>query len=313
MTLSAHSTPKRKRGEGETTALSPLKFSFEASLATDSEDGSNSPRSRVAHRFRGLELHESDVAGGSGGGVASTFSSYAHDDDEPDQISKRQRHDEHMPDAEEPPRVVSDLIGTQAGDAVGVTDQAGKTVPQPAPVSDEHLDKNPPQDSGTTPAPMPDLPGPKVLGKKRAGTPPLRIKKLLSKLGDTNKDVVDPVRAALTWHEDEITIYDPDDEDDDGTGINGVGFKPTAAIAHARVMKRRQQMAEYRRREESDARARRNQRRRGAAPIHRTSGESSSSPPGSQGDGAAQPEGDGSPRKVRFREVEAPHVAITSS
>jgi len=74
--------------------------------------------------------------------------------------------------------------------------------------------------------------------------------------------VVDPVRAALTWQEDEITIYDPEDKDDDGTGINGIGFKPSAAIAHQRAQKRRQQLAEYRKREESEARARRNQRRR---------------------------------------------------
>lgn len=74
--------------------------------------------------------------------------------------------------------------------------------------------------------------------------------------------VVDPVRAALTWQEDEITIYDPEDKDDDGTGINGIGFKPSAAVAHQRAQKRRQQLVEYRKREEGEARARRNQRRR---------------------------------------------------
>ncbi len=63
-----------------------------------------------------------------------------------------------------------------------------------------------------------------------------------------------PVRAALTWHEDEITIYDPDDEDDDGTGINGIGFKPTPAIAYARRLKQKQQLAEYKKREAIDAR-----------------------------------------------------------
>ncbi|KAK4225448.1 hypothetical protein QBC38DRAFT_483044 [Podospora fimiseda] len=89
---------------------------------------------------------------------------------------------------------------------------------------------------------------------KRAGTPPPQ--------NPTSSDsVVDPLRASLTWQDDEITIYDPDDSDDDGTGINGIGFKPTPAIAYARTVKRRQQLAEYKKREEREARARRSQRR----------------------------------------------------
>ncbi|KAL2210945.1 hypothetical protein CC79DRAFT_1355526 [Sarocladium strictum] len=254
MSLPAHVTPKRKRDEEDNITLSPLKFSFDSSLGQDARDGSNSPRSKVAHRFRGLGLHEGDVATGSGGGVGATGSSQPQVDAEVDQVAKRQRHDECMPDAEEPPRIVWDLIGLQPGDALGITDHHGKTVPQPAPVRDEKLQHQREQESRSTPEPVPDLTDSMVLGKKRAGTPPLRIKKLKPKAQDINDDVVDPVRAALTWHEDEITIYDPDDADDDGTGINGVGFKPTAAIAHARVMKRRQQLAEYKRREESDAR-----------------------------------------------------------
>jgi hypothetical protein len=216
-----------------------------------------------------------------------------------------------MPDAEEPPRIVSDLIGLQPGDALGITDHHGKTVPPPAPVRDEKLQHQREQESRSTPEPVPDLTDSVVLGKKRAGTPPLRIKKLKPKAPDINNDVVDPVRAALTWHEDEITIYDPDDADDDGTGINGVGFKPTAAIAHARVMKRRQQLAEYKRREESDARARRNQKRRGAEQSRRGSLVAFSSPPSSQANAVAG-EGDRSPRKVRFTDNEGSKVAITT-
>ncbi|KAJ4291340.1 hypothetical protein N0V88_006348 [Collariella sp. IMI 366227] len=60
-----------------------------------------------------------------------------------------------------------------------------------------------------------------------------------------------------------ITIYDPDDSDDDGTGINGIGFKPTPAIAYSRALRRRQQLAEYKKREEREARARRSLRRGG--------------------------------------------------
>ena len=71
-----------------------------------------------------------------------------------------------------------------------------------------------------------------------------------------------PIRAALTWHEDEITVYDPEDKDDDRRGMDGIGFRPTPAIAYQREQMRRRQLADYRRREENEARARRNQRRR---------------------------------------------------
>ncbi|KAI1385507.1 uncharacterized protein F4822DRAFT_345922 [Hypoxylon trugodes] len=104
----------------------------------------------------------------------------------------------------------------------------------------------------------------KSRSRKRAGTPPLakRNNKSTEPTPDEEPIVIDPIRAALTWHEDEITVYDPEDKDDDGTGINGIGFRPTPAIAYARAQKRRQQLAEYKKREESEARAKRSQRRR---------------------------------------------------
>ncbi|KAI1151909.1 hypothetical protein F4825DRAFT_338051 [Nemania diffusa] len=110
----------------------------------------------------------------------------------------------------------------------------------------------------------------KSRGRKRVGTPPLSSRRKGNAQSQSAKEedneeepiITDPVRAALTWRDDEITIYDPEDKDDDGTGINGIGFKPTAAVAYHRAQKRRQQLAEYKKREESEARARRNQRRR---------------------------------------------------
>ncbi|KAI1398952.1 hypothetical protein F4819DRAFT_436960 [Hypoxylon fuscum] len=103
----------------------------------------------------------------------------------------------------------------------------------------------------------------KSRSRRRAGTPPLSKRKTTEPSVEEEPVVIDPIRAALTWHEDEITVYDPQDKDDDGTGINGIGFKPTPAIAHARAQKRKQQLAEYKKREESEARAKRNERRRG--------------------------------------------------
>jgi len=74
-----------------------------------------------------------------------------------------------------------------------------------------------------------------------------------------------PLASTLTWHDSEITghLADPaTDPDDDGTGLNGIGFKPTPAIAYARSQKRRQQLNEWKARETRDARAKRHDRRR---------------------------------------------------
>jgi hypothetical protein len=97
--------------------------------------------------------------------------------------------------------------------------------------------------------------------RKRAGTLPLSNSADAALL-DAEDTIVDPDRAALTWHDDEITGHDPSDPEDDGEGINGIGFKPTPAEARARAEKRRRQMEEYKSREMKEARARRSERRR---------------------------------------------------
>lgn len=74
-----------------------------------------------------------------------------------------------------------------------------------------------------------------------------------------------PSPSALTWQVSEITghLADPSiDPDDDGTGLNGIGFRPTPAIAYARSQKRRQQLNEWKARETREARAKRHERRR---------------------------------------------------
>ncbi|OJD16668.1 hypothetical protein AJ78_03178 [Emergomyces pasteurianus Ep9510] len=67
----------------------------------------------------------------------------------------------------------------------------------------------------------------------------------------------------LTWHDSEITGYAPTDPNDDGYGINGIGFKPTAAIAWDRSQRRKKQVADWKSREAKEARERRKSRRDG--------------------------------------------------
>lgn len=295
------STPKRKRGDELT--LSPIKFSFDLSSAEPvPEDGSNSPRSKVAHRFRGLVLE--------GGGGAST-----DDGDIAESLPKRQRSDEMMLDGDGDAAGAIEMGESDGYDAPGeskfvLVGSEPHSQPQPEPQPQSEISVAYGGEDTITAAPRPvagifrDFPptnrlvDSKARVKKRTGSPPLRSKKAPKRRDDEEEEervIVDPVRAALTWQEDEITIYDPEDKDDDGTGVNGIGFKPTPALAHARAMRRRQQMSEYRKREESEARARRTQRRRGGAEMSVGSGQQSTT------------------RKVRFTDGEAKNVAVTTN
>jgi hypothetical protein len=68
--------------------------------------------------------------------------------------------------------------------------------------------------------------------------------------------------SALTWQDSEITGHLALDPDDDGYGINGIGFKPTPAQVYARSERRRQQVLEWRSREAKEARQRRAEERK---------------------------------------------------
>lgn len=64
------------------------------------------------------------------------------------------------------------------------------------------------------------------------------------------------------WHDSEITGHDPKDPNDDLYGINGIGFRPTPAIAWSRSQHRKQQLTEYKNREAREARQQRSERRK---------------------------------------------------
>lgn len=323
-TQSTFSTPKRKRTDTASEDVPSqlnIHFSFEVSQGLLS-DGGDSPRTKVAHRFRGLALAD------SGGGAAAADGRVYDTETEPGRHTTDGYSDKMEVDADEskmrkrskltPPTVTSDgspllkhqtlpLVQPQPQPqlpakrveipetpAVQKTESHIGAGPESRSVpGDGHLVFKPdaPSDPPAAQRALVATAGPsrvsltkqskqipaannrtleslKSKGRRRAGTPPLVTS--TTKLSDADHpadaaaEVIDPIRAALTWHEDEITVYDPDDEDDDGVGINGIGFKPTPAIAYARTMKRKQQLAEYKKREEREARARRSSRRRGS-------------------------------------------------
>ncbi|KAK4143465.1 uncharacterized protein C8A04DRAFT_12364 [Dichotomopilus funicola] len=289
MSDSPFTTPKRKRSEmledGALKLNTASIFTFDPN--SPSEDGNDSPRTRVAHRFRGLAL------GGGGGGFGMSMDSATVDNDNEDASRKRVKlPDVHMADVETlPSRPALPSLPRRRPSIQRASPIAPKplelaldeaVVGQSETIANTSTHDDDDNDSSTTsttaPSLAPPTPPPVTAepvsqsrnrsSKKRAGTPPFLSAKLnTTKTSTTPSNIVDPLRASLTWHDDEITIYDPDDSDDDGTGINGIGFKPTPAIAYARTMRRRQQLAEYRKREERDARAKRSMRRRGASPA----------------------------------------------
>ncbi|PHH73656.1 hypothetical protein CDD82_5334 [Ophiocordyceps australis] len=294
--MMAPSTPSPKRKRGQDGPVTPIKFSFELGhISEAASECSASPRTCVTHKFRGLAL-------------AGDYDN--DDDDRSHDVAalgvKRQKSDQVMPD-------VPASAGVPATNSSPLSRPSEPQEPcgkrEPAQTREPEPEAGPASQMEPTNTGVVNLwkntPALPIIGnqskppqRKRSGTPPLKMKTSPphdSTMQDEVAPVADPVRAALTWHEDEITIYDPTDADDDGTGINGIGFKPTPALAQARVLKRRQQLAEYRRREESEARARRSERRRNGTPTPSARITKRKSPT----------------RRVRFVDTESHKIAVT--
>ncbi|KAI1851330.1 hypothetical protein JX266_003405 [Neoarthrinium moseri] len=274
-------------------------FSFQphSSSSSDSaEDGNSSPRTKVANKFRHLSLESGGgvtpktLPDGSASrtgvreeharprhspeALTFDFNGAAEDDDKMDDMqwdeaeesAMRKRHKLLQFDAAQSspgPR------GESSADAAGpVQVQVGEdgrlkleTAVDPAMVRVAKAGN-----AGDFKKAYPSinrLSDSKSRSRRRPTTPPLGPSRRKPTEGlPQEPTIVDPVRAALTWHEDEITVYDPEDKNDDGTGLNGIGFRPTPAVAYQRAQKRKKQLSEYKKREESEARAIRNQKRR---------------------------------------------------
>jgi hypothetical protein len=291
------STPKRKRSLPPTAARkgSPTILSTNLASATlpDEDGASGSPRTRVAYRFQGLNLEGSaitklDLKGSPQAGSAI---------DEDDPLRKRPKILES--EGLEIPETPQGLEVSYSSNGIEETSQnfqgSLQRNDEPGPVVFKGLGDHARSSTSKLSRAYPSinrLADSKSRGRKRLSSPPLSSAADAS-LFDKEDMVVDPDRAALTWHDDEITGHDPSDPEDDGEGINGIGFKPTPAEARARAERRRQQMAEYKSREMKEARAKRSERRRGGASMTTESKEEAA-------------------RRVRFSEAEA-NIIITTS
>lgn len=233
------SPTKRKRARSNGSVDLKVDTTFQSDLLNDSASGCDSPRTKVADKFRGLALHRSRPPPGFGNQDGAKTGS-----------RKKAKRNESF-QSPTPPITTIDEIGetpdcyTKNPTTQSPSPPSSSRVPPPSPAV--RILVSPP------PASTPSS-DPKIEIDSEAGS----LSPLPSSAGRT------PDQAALTWQDDEITGHELDpDGDDDGEGINGIGFRPTPAIAYARSQRRRQQVSEWKAREAREARQRRFERRRG--------------------------------------------------
>ncbi|OQD85770.1 hypothetical protein PENANT_c009G05048 [Penicillium antarcticum] len=233
MTPTLSFSPKRKREPSESDCYSPS-ASPTSTISTDSfqdprfledELGRHSPQAAVAGRFGELAIRselQSDTAAFTDSQQSLTSSQLCAFD-----CTVPQNMPEALPansESSERQATLPEAPATQYQPTSSPTSPTKKTTS----FSQKHINSSPSK-------------------RKPRVSPPL-----------TATSSEDP----LVWHDSEITGHNPSDPSDDGYGINGIGFKPTASIAWARSQKRQKQVTEWKNREAREARERRRERRR---------------------------------------------------
>ncbi|KAJ5439459.1 uncharacterized protein N7458_010457 [Penicillium daleae] len=240
-------SPKRKREPSESDYYSPsasptstvsVASLQEALIREETEPGRYSPRAAVAGRFKDLAIRGERLPE-RGGSNRDLQQPYTLQPEQATCIAKS--HDRGSMGMAEPLQahaheLGSHRIGSDSATATHHISDNALVTPASTP-SKKRSDPSSQQKS--------DLASPSKGRKQRSSPPPSDV----------------PLDDPFTWHDHEITGHNPTDPTDDGYGINGVGFKPTAAIAWARSQKRQRQVAEWKSREAREAREKRRAKR----------------------------------------------------
>jgi hypothetical protein len=231
------------------------------SIEDETTDEAQSPRSAAAYRFKNLRI------AGNGGVTRPDWLSAAQLDGSLDGNAARKRTKFILDGVEEIPETPQISFATDLN-----FNRAAYARPDESPVGNRGdpivfrgSDSNPTnsrtsgkrRSSRSTPPRNTRTPSPDVVNQQDLSPPP--SSPLVPETPPS------PEFTSLHWDDSEITGHNPSDPEDDGEGINGLGFKPTAAIARSRSERRRKQMAEYKSREAREARevrAKRIQQRR---------------------------------------------------
>ena len=246
-------SPKRKRDATRPTGYSPSSRPLTPSLKVDlplhsaPEDekipaGDGSPRTAVAGRFQNLHIQSTGI----------NLDLREKDDGETSQKRSRLMDEDHdkLDDSNDAKTVVYDTLMPRQQDSEGpgetaetaATEEIQERAKVEVPVT-PRLSPEPSQYSALSPPNLSEQPPPRKAQNSAPRSP--------------------PPTDSLTWQDSEITGHAPTDPLDDGYGINGIGFRPTPAVAYARAQKRTQQIQDWRSREAREARQRRSERRRG--------------------------------------------------
>lgn len=255
----AYPSPKRKREQPPpapllNTALRPASTPPRGSPAPSS--GADSPRNAVADQLRGMTL------------IATSAIPMSPLTPTDDVIRKKPKLDEMRIDSglsldkyggRDVPGAVK---GGEEPDTVAVLHKLDPT--REIPETPQSQPRILTDIAFAQPTTFVSSPGPESLQPLVQANQAFRSKIRSSSQPQPVKRSPSPSVSPLTWHDSEITghLADPStDPDDDGTGLNGIGFRPTPAIAYARSQKRRQQLNEWKARETREARAKRHDRR----------------------------------------------------
>jgi hypothetical protein len=236
-------SPKRKRVHSITG--DSLQINTRLKLDELNVSGSNSPRTKVADKFSRLEIYQQPPPSSLGIDGARKRLKLDAEESQGGDVGTPQRDartgSESLNEVEETPNCHSTVhVSSPTSE-----DQVTVTITKEDVSTYPHFSSSPP-----------------IAFKTLAPGTEQSIERALSPLPSAEDLSSD--QAALTWQDDEITGHELDlSGGDDGEGINGIGFRPTPAIAYARQQRRKQQVNEWKAREARDARQRRFERRRG--------------------------------------------------
>ena len=270
-------SPKRKHHTEATTIRDRLPSSLEILVPENSQDNNHaseggrfspslseldrcdSPRSNVAARFEALEIyHEADDAPRKR--VKTTID-----------LMRGERTARFEATPQQSAHLQFNIGHKEPGNVVEIAETPGcrLDVPRSSPTSSplarqtESLTHIP----TTNPSPIVKI-SPK---RMRSPPPPLPTSTSTTQSSNQPTSIKPPPKnhhkakpdvSGLTWQDSEITGHEIHRSlGDDGEGINGVGFRPTPAIAQARRQKRKHQLSEWRAREAREARQRRFEKR----------------------------------------------------
>ena len=249
-------SPKRKRGDcnGSHSAAIQIDTDLQPDQLVSSD--AESPRTKVAEKFKGLDI----IPRASVPRKRLKRNAHLEENSSSAELRAVEKPDQNRYPGDEQADVIPSEISetpncrTRESSSPSLSPGRLKALQEACDFSNM-LDGNPKR-ARRLPSPPPptplELPQNAVAGIDRSVSP-LQL-----------PDELPLDQVALTWQDDEITGHKIDPTgDDDGEGINGIGFKPTPAIAYARQQRRNQQVNEWKAREAREARQRRFERRRG--------------------------------------------------